>query len=248
MAAALSARSRAAKRAGVGSRGGREDPLDDARPCSPVGGASRLGDPLYDPHGSPIPTAAGDIEEPQFVTLADAAPGVTLEIRQVDDRDPEKLRYLAGLGLVPGTRLLVVNRQPFNGPTSVRVGQDLRVVGHELALSLDDAQLSPEYQGIGWRRLAEIVASPAFVEGAHGDDGTVKAVCGPTAPTYEESAVPDELIWGYVLGRVEARSKPSRLPCITAPSITVGAPDKPMLTSQVRMRCLRSPLQSGSTN
>ena len=53
-----------------------------------------------------------------------------------DDRDPEKLRYLAGLGLVPGTRLLVVNRQPFNGPTSVRVGQDLRVVGHELALSL----------------------------------------------------------------------------------------------------------------
>jgi DtxR family Mn-dependent transcriptional regulator len=98
--------------------------------------ASRLGDPLYDPHGAPIPTAAGDIEEAELVTLADVTPGRVFEIRQVEDRDPAKLRFLAELGLVPGTRALVAARQPFNGPTTVRVGDDLRVVGRDLALSV----------------------------------------------------------------------------------------------------------------
>jgi len=98
--------------------------------------ANRLGDPHYDPHGAPIPTAAGDIEEAEHVTLADAAPGKAFEIRQVEDRDPAKLRFLAELGLLPGTRLVVASRQPFNGPTTVRVGDDLRVVGRDLALSV----------------------------------------------------------------------------------------------------------------
>lgn len=98
--------------------------------------ATRLGDPQYDPHGAPIPTAAGDIEEAELVSLADAAPGAKLELRQVEDRDPAKLRYLAEQGLVPGVRLEVVARQPFNGPTSVRMGDDVRIVGRDLALTL----------------------------------------------------------------------------------------------------------------
>lgn len=105
--------------------------------------ASRLGDPQYDPHGAPIPTAAGDIEEAEFVTLADAQPGKTYEIRQVEDRDPAKLRFLAELGLVPGTRVVVAARQPFNGPTSVRVADQLRIVGRDLALSLWCREVAP---------------------------------------------------------------------------------------------------------
>ena len=100
--------------------------------------ASRLGDPQYDPHGAPIPTAAGDIEEAELIALADAAPGTVLELRQVEDRDPAKLRYLAEQGLVPGVRLEVVARQPFNGPTSVRMvgGEETRIVGRDLAMTL----------------------------------------------------------------------------------------------------------------
>src|SRR5438309_383319 len=37
--------------------------------------ARALGDPLYDPHGDPIPTAAGEIEEAELVSLADAGRG-----------------------------------------------------------------------------------------------------------------------------------------------------------------------------
>jgi DtxR family Mn-dependent transcriptional regulator len=100
--------------------------------------AGALGDPRYDPHGAPIPTAAGEIEEAELVTLADAAVGATLLLRQVGggDENPARLRYLAEQGLTPGTRMTVVDRQPFNGPISVRIGGQTRVVGQELALLL----------------------------------------------------------------------------------------------------------------
>src|SRR6059036_2029883 len=56
--------------------------------------AGALGDPHYDPHGAPIPTAAGEIEEAELVTLADDAVGATLLLRQVGDENPDRLRYL----------------------------------------------------------------------------------------------------------------------------------------------------------
>lgn len=98
--------------------------------------AGALGNPRYDPHGAPIPTAAGEIEEAELVTLAAAPVGARVELRQVGDEDPARLRYLAGQGLVPGTRLTVVDRQPFNGPTTVAIGGERRVVGQELAALL----------------------------------------------------------------------------------------------------------------
>jgi len=99
--------------------------------------AGALGDPRYDPHGAPIPTAAGEIEEAELVTLADAVVGATLLLRQVGDENADRLRYLAEQGLTPGTRMTVVDRQPFNGPITVRTdGGETRVVGRELALLL----------------------------------------------------------------------------------------------------------------
>src|SRR5213592_3756246 len=98
--------------------------------------AGALGDPRYDPHGEPIPTAAGEIEEPELVTLAEAAVGAELVLREVATQDPARLRYFAEQGLMPGARLVVTGRQPFNGPTSARLGVETRVVGQELATLL----------------------------------------------------------------------------------------------------------------
>ena len=95
--------------------------------------ADALGEPRYDPHGAPIPTAAGEIEETELVALANVRVGATVVLRQVGDEQPDRLRYLAEQGLTPGTRLEVVERQPFNGPTTVRLGGETRVVGQELA-------------------------------------------------------------------------------------------------------------------
>ncbi|HXQ28508.1 MAG TPA: metal-dependent transcriptional regulator [Gemmatimonadales bacterium] len=95
--------------------------------------AHALGDPRYDPHGAPIPTVEGEIEEADLVSLADAKIGASLELRQVGTEDPARLRYLAEQGLVPGVSLRVTERQPFNGPTLVSLERGTRIVGRELA-------------------------------------------------------------------------------------------------------------------
>jgi DtxR family Mn-dependent transcriptional regulator len=99
--------------------------------------ADALGEPRYDPHGAPIPTAAGEIEEAELVTLAEIEVGRPVTLQEVGDEHPERLKYLAEQGLTPGVRLTVIDRQPFNGPTIVRLADDTtRVVGRELALLL----------------------------------------------------------------------------------------------------------------
>ena len=101
--------------------------------------ARAMGNPRYDPHGAPIPTSAGDLEQPDVVPMTELSVGAAGELRMVSDQDPERLRFLASLGLKPGTRFTVLARQPFHGPVTLRVeGADQReqVVGFELANSL----------------------------------------------------------------------------------------------------------------
>ena len=60
-----------------------------------------LGYPTRDPHGDPIPTAELVLETGERRTLVDVAAGDEAVVRRVPDSDPELLRYLADLGLVP---------------------------------------------------------------------------------------------------------------------------------------------------
>src|SRR5256884_4142672 len=100
--------------------------------------ASALGQPLYDPHGDPIPTAAGEIEEAELVALAEAPVGLKFELRQVGTQDSGRLRYLAEQGLTPGVLLTGSERQPFNGPTTIALvpSGGPREVGRELGQGL----------------------------------------------------------------------------------------------------------------
>lgn len=101
--------------------------------------AMALGNPRYDPHGAPIPTTAGEIEEPYQVPLTEIAVGGNAELRMVSDRDPERLRFLASLGLRPGVEFTVMARQPFRGPVSIRLSGTVpreQIIGYELAHSL----------------------------------------------------------------------------------------------------------------
>ena len=101
--------------------------------------ARAMGNPRYDPHGAPIPTSTGDLEQPEVVLMTELSVGAAGELRMVSDQDPERLRFLASLGLKPGTRFKVLARQPFHGPLTLQFeGADQReqVVGFELANSL----------------------------------------------------------------------------------------------------------------
>ena len=81
-----------------------------------------LGRPESDPHGAPIPAADGAFHERRYPSLADIDTGARAVLRRVSDEDPEALRYLAGMGLVPGTPVEVLERAPFEGPVRIRIG------------------------------------------------------------------------------------------------------------------------------
>jgi DtxR family transcriptional regulator, Mn-dependent transcriptional regulator len=91
-----------------------------------------LGFPTTDPHGHPIPSASLDLDEADLPTLADVEPG-EYTVRSVADRDADLLRYLDGLGLRPGARVLVEERIPYRGGVRLCVGSADLVVGSDAA-------------------------------------------------------------------------------------------------------------------
>jgi len=98
--------------------------------------AAALGHPDVDPHGDPIPSPDGLLEEPAYTPAPDLEVGAPAEVRRVDTRDAGRLRYLAEAGLVPGTMVVLVDRQPFGGPVTLRAAGRNRVLGHDLARML----------------------------------------------------------------------------------------------------------------
>jgi DtxR family Mn-dependent transcriptional regulator len=98
--------------------------------------ASLLGDPEWDPHGHPIPGKDGRMPAASRKTLWDGGDGETLAVERVSDDDPEVLRYLAGVGVTPGARVVVVRRGPLAGPLFVRVAEradETEALSRELA-------------------------------------------------------------------------------------------------------------------
>jgi DtxR family Mn-dependent transcriptional regulator len=95
--------------------------------------AARLGHPSYDPHGDPIPTIEGTVPIGDGTSLADLKIGEQGEIVRVCDQHPERLRYLAELGLVPGAALAVTASAPFDGPVSVRIGDTVHPIDRRIA-------------------------------------------------------------------------------------------------------------------
>jgi len=91
--------------------------------------AEALGNPAADPHGAPIPTAAGRVDERRLSSIADLPIGARARVVRMSDRDAEFLRYLAKLGIVPGATVRVAAREPFNGPIALVVGKARRSVG-----------------------------------------------------------------------------------------------------------------------
>ncbi len=95
--------------------------------------AEHLGHPQADPHGDPIPTKEGQVEQPAYLPLSELSPGTAAVIKRVADQDPAKLRYLGTLGLFPEARVTLLEKAPFGGPMSLEVGETHCTLGGELA-------------------------------------------------------------------------------------------------------------------
>jgi len=93
--------------------------------------AAALGHPTEDPHGAPIPTSDGLIDERRLQSIADLAVGQTARVMRMSDRDSAFLRYLAGMGIKPGATVKVAERAPFDGPLTITV----RGVKHQVGIA-----------------------------------------------------------------------------------------------------------------
>jgi DtxR family Mn-dependent transcriptional regulator len=98
--------------------------------------AAVLGDPVFDPHGDPIPARDGTIVSRKTRLLTTIAAGETVTVARIPDDDNERLRYLAELGVTPGAELLVTAVSPFEGPIYADIANENVVIGHTLAQTI----------------------------------------------------------------------------------------------------------------
>jgi DtxR family Mn-dependent transcriptional regulator len=76
--------------------------------------ATALGDPTLDPHGAPIPTKELNLPPQVRVRLMMLREGQEAVVQRVEDDDPELLRYLETIGLVPLAQVEVIERSVFD--------------------------------------------------------------------------------------------------------------------------------------
>lgn len=84
--------------------------------------ANALQNPSHDPHGSPIPTAGGELQAFTYLTVAEIPVGARYVVKEVRDDESSRLREMEAWGLVPGAEVTVFVREGLSGPLEVCVG------------------------------------------------------------------------------------------------------------------------------
>ncbi len=72
----------------------------------------QLGHPLYDPHGDPIPSAAGEVAAPKTIPLTQLEPGDLARIEHLEDQPEVVYAQLVAEGLYPGMEVQLLEKTP----------------------------------------------------------------------------------------------------------------------------------------
>lgn len=92
--------------------------------------------PEYDPHGDPIPNAAGELPELTSILLADLTPGQHCRVSAVKDTSKIFLQYLEQLAIGIDTRIGLKERIDFDGSLVLEVNDRELTVSQKLANNL----------------------------------------------------------------------------------------------------------------
>lgn len=74
--------------------------------------AEKLGQPSFDPHGDPIPTAEGELPQLEAKKITELSIGESLKVTRILSQEGEMLSYLADLGVHLGVGLELLNIEP----------------------------------------------------------------------------------------------------------------------------------------
>lgn len=95
--------------------------------------AELLDHPDFDPHGDPIPDKDGKMPVLQSKSLTDVPSNAPFIIRRVKNQNPELLRYLEKQGLLPGVKVEVIKKEPFEGPVQLKAENGEMTIGYKIA-------------------------------------------------------------------------------------------------------------------
>jgi DtxR family Mn-dependent transcriptional regulator len=96
--------------------------------------AELLNHPTHDPHGDPIPSKDGVVPEQASLPVLEAEVNKPYIIGRVKDQDPELLRYLEKTGIIPGVKITILEKAPFEGPVRVLLEEDReQTLGNSIA-------------------------------------------------------------------------------------------------------------------
>lgn len=95
--------------------------------------AELLNHPTHDPHGDPIPSKDGVMPEMASLSLSEAETDEQYVIGRVKDQDPELLRYLEKIGVLPGAKIKLLEKAPFDGPIRVILEEEEKTIGYNIA-------------------------------------------------------------------------------------------------------------------
>jgi DtxR family Mn-dependent transcriptional regulator len=104
-----------------------------------------LGHPTEDPHGDPIPDKQGAVVVPTGQPLSTVLPGQQVIVQRVSDENPDLLRYLSSLGLIPGASVTIEAVAPFGGVSTVRIGSQTHALGEAVTQTV---LVRPAYRAV----------------------------------------------------------------------------------------------------
>ena len=79
-----------------------------------------LGNPRYDPHGDPIPTHEGIMEEPSYCRLSELSAGEKGIVSQVVD-SKELLQFMKKMGLALQNKITIREKESFDDSVRIRI-------------------------------------------------------------------------------------------------------------------------------
>lgn len=92
-----------------------------------------LDGPTICPHGHPIPDAHGNIDIPPAFPLNEIKCEIDVKIIRIDQPELILCEYLEERGMLPGTKLKIVDEAPYNGPFTIEIAGKEIALGREIS-------------------------------------------------------------------------------------------------------------------
>lgn len=98
--------------------------------------AQVLGNPVFDPHGDPIPDEYGNIEKSNFIKLSESEVGKNYELMGVTDHSFSFLKYLEKLQLLIGAKIIVKIIEEFDHSFVLTIKNNMFSISFKVAENL----------------------------------------------------------------------------------------------------------------